>query len=73
MVPDYTNNQFSVIVDGVQSAAGNARAALGGVTGFNMNFYAANNAGVDNFRDVPEPASAALLCLGTVLMLRRRR
>jgi hypothetical protein len=73
VIPDYNNHQFYVVVDGIQGASVNARAQLGGLTGFNMNFYAAWNAGVDNFRDVPEPASAALLGLGTALMMVRRR
>ena len=72
--PDYNTNTVSVILDGVQSAGINPRASMGGLTGFNMLFYLAGNAGIDNMRNVPEPASAALLCLsGTALMLRRRR
>lgn len=73
VIPDYDNETVTLEIDGVMSASASARGNMGGLTGFNsMLFYAANNAGIDALGVIPEPATAALICLGAALMVRRR-
>ncbi|MAE66925.1 MAG: hypothetical protein CMJ18_21920 [Phycisphaeraceae bacterium] len=74
VIPDYTANTLMVRVDGVDSLTAPPSGTLTALTGFKLNGYAAHtNIGLDRMGAIPEPATAALLCFGTALMVRRRR
>jgi hypothetical protein len=74
VIPDYAANTLKVRVDGVDSASGTPSGTLTALTGFKLNGYGAHsNIGLDRMGAIPEPATGALLCLGTALMVRRRR